>query len=165
MSRTLPRAGISSATSDEAERIRALVAFCDRVAWLLDDCLRIPGTRFRFGLDAIVGLVPLAGDALGLIVSAATMARAARSGVPKSLLMKMGRNIVIDFFGSLVPVFGDAFDAVFKAHRRNFDLLRKEYAPMLPAYRTRSGAPWPLRVLAAVLLALLSWWLWRLLVN
>lgn len=145
----------------EPARIRELVAFCDRIAWWLDDCLRIPGTRFRFGLDAIVGLVPLAGDALGFIVSALTLFRAARSGVPKPLLWKMGRNVAIDFFGSLMPVLGDAFDAVFKAHRRNFELLRREYAPMLPDYPKRARAPWLLRVVAALLIAGIGYGLWR----
>jgi len=149
------------ASSPDAAGARELVAFCDKVAWLLDDCLRIPGTRFRFGLDAIVGLVPLAGDAVGFVVSAATIAKAARAGVSKPLLWKMGRNVAIDFFGSLVPIFGDAFDAVFKAHRRNFELLRKEYAPMLPDYPQRRGPHWALRVLVALLLAGLGWWGWQ----
>lgn len=140
---------------------RALLAYCDRVAWLLDDCLRIPGTRFRFGLDAIVGLVPLAGDALGFALSAWTMVRAARAGVPRPLLWKMGRNVVIDFFGSLVPVFGDVFDAVFKAHRRNFELLRREYGAALPPAAAAKRASTPLRIAAALLFAAIGYGLWR----
>lgn len=147
---------------DSAEApMRELLAFCDRVAWLLDDCLRIPGTRFRVGLDAVVGLVPLAGDLLGFSVSALTLWRAARAGVPRALLLKMGRNVAIDFFGSLVPVFGDAFDAVFKAHRRNFELLRREYAPAMPVRSGGRRAPLLLRLLVAVLLGALAWWAWQ----
>lgn len=155
-----------SAASDPSEvPMRELLAFCDRVAWLLDDCLRIPGTRFRVGLDAVVGLVPLAGDLLGFGVSALTLWRAHRAGVPRALLLKMGRNVAIDFFGSLVPVFGDAFDAVFKAHRRNFELLRREYAPAMPMRAGGARAPLLLRVLVAVLLAGLAWGLWRWLAH
>ena len=151
-----------STASDPSEApMRELLAFCDRVAWLLDDCLRIPGTRFRVGLDAVVGLVPLAGDLLGFGVSSLTLWRAARAGVPRALLLKMGRNVAIDFFGSLVPVFGDAFDAVFKAHRRNFELLRREYAPAMPARDAGRRAPLMLRVIVAVLLAGFGWWAWR----
>lgn len=158
MSQIRPRATVP----DSAEApMRELLAFCDRVAWLLDDCLRIPGTRFRVGLDAVVGLVPLAGDLLGFSVSALTLWRAARAGVPRALLLKMGRNVAIDFFGSLVPVFGDAFDAVFKAHRRNFELLRREYAPAMPVRASGARAPLLLRLLVAVLLGALAWWAWQ----
>lgn len=158
-----PRSSLAPAGPDDPS-IAALLAFCDRVAWLLDDCVRIPGTRFRIGLDAVVGLVPLAGDLLGFSVSALTLWRAARAGVPRALLMRMGRNVAIDFFGSLMPVFGDAFDAVFKAHRRNFELLRREYAPEMPA-RTSARAPLLLRLLLALLLAGLAWGLWRWLAH
>ena len=160
-----PENAVPTTIESNPETARELVAFCDKVAWLLDDCLRIPGTRFRFGLDAIVGLVPLAGDALGFVVSAVTMVRASRAGVPKPLLLKMGRNVAIDFFGSLVPIFGDVFDTVFKAHRRNFELLRKEYAPMLPDYPQRRGAHWALRLLVALLLAAIGYALWHLLLR
>jgi len=116
----------------DAKRIRELVAFCNATAWWLDDCLRLPGTNFRLGLDAAVGLIPLAGDVLGFGVSALTMIRALRAGVPRALLMKMGRNVLIDAVGSFIPVIGDVFDTVFKAHRRNFALLREHYADQLP---------------------------------
>ncbi|MDB5987577.1 MAG: hypothetical protein JWR16_2630 [Nevskia sp.] len=145
----------------DSERIRALVRFCDKVAWWLDDCLRIPGTRFRFGLDAIVGVFPVAGDALGFAVSALTMARAARDGVPRSLLLKMGRNVVIDLIGSIVPVFGDVFDAAFKAHRRNVNLLRSHYAAQLPAEAPRRRAPWFVGALATLAVSALLWSAWR----
>ncbi len=147
----------------ERARIRALVGFCDQVAWWLDDCLRIPGTRFRFGLDAIVGVFPVAGDALGFAVSALTMARAARDGVPRSLLLKMGRNVVIDLVGSIVPVFGDVFDAAFKAHRRNVNLLRAHYAAQLPAEPARQRAPWFVGALATLAVSALIWAAWNLL--
>lgn len=145
-------------------RQRELLAFCDRVAWLLDDCLRIPGTRFRFGLDAVVGLVPLAGDLLGFAVSALTLLRAARAGVPRRLLWAMGRNVAIDFFGSLVPVFGDVFDAVFKAHRRNFELLRRAYGVAAPAGIAACSRALP-RLIAALVLAGIGWGVWRLLLH
>ena len=142
------------------EEVRALVAFVDKTAWWLDDCLRIPGTRFRFGLDAIVGLIPLAGDALAFGVSALTITRAARAGVPRGVLWRMARNVAIDFAGGLLPGLGDAFDAVFKSHRRNFDLLRKEYAPMLAPLAPRRQAPLWLRVAGAIGIAAIGYGLW-----
>lgn len=139
------------ASQPDPRALRELLDYCDRMAWWLDDGLRIPGTRFRIGIDAVIGLVPVAGDALGFAISGYSIWRAARAGVPRGLLLKMGRNVLIDFAASTVPVFGDAFDAVFKAHRRNFELLRREYAPAVQAQAPRGGTG--LRVLVAVLLA------------
>ncbi|MCX7060283.1 MAG: DUF4112 domain-containing protein [Gammaproteobacteria bacterium] len=143
-----------------AEKVRELVAFVDKTAWWLDDCLSIPGTRFRFGLDAIVGLIPFAGDALAFGVSALTITRAARAGVPRGVLLRMARNVAIDFAGGLVPGLGDVFDAVFKSHRRNFELLRKEYAPLLAPLTPRRQAPLWLRVAGALGVAAIGYGLW-----
>lgn len=143
-----------------AEKVRELVAFVDKTAWWLDDCLSIPGTRFRFGLDAIVGLIPFAGDALAFGVSALTITRAARAGVPRGVLLRMARNVAVDFAGGLVPGLGDVFDAVFKSHRRNFELLRKEYAPMLAPLTPRRQAPLWLRVAGALGVAAIGYGLW-----
>ena len=142
------------------EQVRALVAFVDKTAWWLDDCLSIPGTRFRFGLDAIVGLIPFAGDVLAFGVSALTITRAARVGVPRGVLFRMARNVAIDFAGGLLPGLGDVFDAVFKSHRRNFELLRKEYAPMLAPQPPRRQAPLWLRLAGAIGIALIGYGLW-----
>lgn len=147
-------------TGPAAEQVRDLVAFVDKTAWWLDDCLTIPGTRFRFGLDAIVGLIPLAGDALAFGVSALTITRAARAGVPRRVLFRMARNVAIDFAGGLVPGLGDVFDAVFKSHRRNFELLRKEYAPILAPPAPRRQAPLWLRVVGALGVAAIGYGLW-----
>ena len=155
------RAPLAATVDDDTERVRALVRFCDKVAWWLDDCLRIPGTGFRFGLDAIVGVVPIAGDALGFAVSVLTITRAARDGVPRGLLLKMGRNVVIDLLGSLLPVFGDVFDAAFKAHRRNVNLLRRHYAAQLPAEAPRRRAPWFVGALATLAVSALIWTCWQ----
>jgi len=143
-----------------AEKVRELVAFVDKTAWWLDDCLSIPGTRFRFGLDAIVGLIPFAGDALAFGVSALTITRAARAGVPRGVLLRMARNVAVDFVGGLVPGLGDVFDAVFKSHRRNFELLRKEYAPLLAPLTPRRQAPLWLRVAGALGVAAIGYGLW-----
>jgi len=145
----------------DPEKVRDLVAFVDKTAWWLDDCLSIPGTRFRFGLDAIVGLIPIGGDVLALGVSALTVTRAARAGVPRGVLFRMARNIALDFGGGLIPGLGDVFDAVFKSHRRNFELLRKEYAPMLAPLKPRRQAPLWLRLAGAIGVAAIGYGLWN----
>lgn len=156
MNRPLPTTGPSPQAASE------LVAFVDRTAWWLDDCLSIPGTRFRFGLDAVIGLLPVAGDVIAAAVSALTIARAARAGVPKRVLLTMARNVVVDFAGGLIPGLGDVFDAVFKSHRRNFELLRREYAAVLPPPAAgRETAPWWLKLVGAAGIAAIGYGLWH----
>lgn len=98
----------------------------NRLAWLLDNSIRVPGTQIRFGLDGLIGLVPGIGDAAGAIVSSHILTQAAQLGAPKSLLMKMGVNIGIDAILGIIPGVGDLSDFVWKANHRNV-LLLNEY--------------------------------------
>ena len=98
----------------------------NRLAWLLDNSIRIPGTQIRFGLDGLIGLVPGIGDAAGAIVSSHILTQAAQLGAPKSLLIKMGVNIGIDAILGIIPGVGDLSDFVWKANHRNV-LLLNEY--------------------------------------
>ena len=90
---------------------------------LLDSAIGIPGTKFRFGLDPILGLIPGAGDFLGTALSAYLVVEAARLGVPKETLVKMVSNIVLESAVGTVPVIGDLFDAAWKANTKNFELV------------------------------------------
>ena len=103
----------------------ARVARLRRLAVLLDDSIPIPGTRFRIGVEAIVGLFPGAGDLAGGAFSLYILLQAARMGVPKPLLVRMATNLVVDVVVGAVPVLGDLFDAGFKANMRNLDLLER----------------------------------------
>ncbi len=94
-----------------------------RLAWWLDAAFRVPGTRFRVGLDAIVGLIPVAGDAAGLALSAYILAEAARLRVPAPVLARMAANVAVETLVGLVPFLGDLFDAAWKANERNVALL------------------------------------------
>jgi hypothetical protein len=95
----------------------------DMLAHVLDDWLRIPGTSIRFGLDAIVGLVPAIGDVLGGLASCILLVAAWFRGVPYVTLMRMAVNIGIEVLVGTVPLLGDAFDVAWKANRRNYKLL------------------------------------------
>lgn len=97
----------------------------DKLSWWLDQSFRVPGTRFRFGLDALIGLVPFAGDAVGLGLSLWVMREAHQCGAPRPLLLRMGGNALMDALAGFVPVVGDVFDFFFKANRRNAELLRE----------------------------------------
>ena len=106
-------------SADAAARLARL----RRLAWLLDGQFGIPGTRFRFGINSLFGLAPVAGDvALGL-VSLVIVWEARRMGAPPALLARMLANIGIEVAGGAVPVLGDLFDMAFKANLRNLALL------------------------------------------
>ena len=113
-------------TTDTIETLDpARVERLRRLAVLLDDSIPIPGTRFRIGVESIIGLIPGAGDLAGGAFSLYILLQAARMGVPRPLLVRMGTNLVIDVVVGAVPVLGDLFDAGFKANLRNLALLER----------------------------------------
>ena len=120
------------------------------VVRMLDDLVPIPGTRFRFGLDPLIGLVPGAGDVAGALLSGYALLVAARLGAPPAVLVRMVGNIAIDTVVGAIPVVGDAFDFGWKSNRRNLALLeRYERAPAAVARGSRA-------ILVLALLALLA---------
>jgi len=96
-----------------------------RIENLLDEAFRVPGTRVRFGLDGIVGLVPGFGDVLAGLLSLVIPIAAWTRGVPYVTLLRMAVNIGIGVLVGTIPVFGDIFDIAWKANRRNYRLLRQ----------------------------------------
>jgi Domain of unknown function (DUF4112) len=92
---------------------------------LLDHAFRIPGTNYRFGLDAILGLVPGLGDALGGALSAFVIYHAARMGASKATLTRMIGNVIVDTVVGGIPLLGDLFDFGWKANTRNLALLEQ----------------------------------------
>lgn len=93
------------------------------VAIVMDELIAFPHTRFKFGLDPIIGLVPGIGDTASAIVSALVLIQAARRGLPKILLARMSLNILINEIVGIVPGLGDAFSFWFKSNKRNYQLL------------------------------------------
>ena len=108
------------------------------LARLLDEAVRLPGTRIGVGLDALIGLIPGFGDLAGGAMSAYVLLTAARLGVPKAVLGRMLVNLGTDALVGAVPLLGDLFDIGFKANSRNVRLL--EDALELPAQTRRSSA-------------------------
>lgn len=97
----------------------------ERLAWLMDDLFRVPVLGWRFGLDALIGLVPGLGDTSTALVSFYMFAAAVRYRVPKITILRMALNIVIDYAFGSVPVVGDFADAWWKSNKKNLDLLRR----------------------------------------
>ena len=100
------------------------IARIDALATLMDTAFLIPGTEIRFGLDALIGLVPGIGDAITTIISLFIVSEARALGAPPWLIARMIANVALDGFVGAVPLVGDAFDVAFRANRRNMALLR-----------------------------------------
>jgi len=105
---------------------------------LLDEAFRIPGTRIRFGIDGIIGLVPGLGDVLAGILSLVIPLAAWIRGVPYVTLVRMAVNLGIGVLVGTIPIFGDAFDIAWKANRRNYRLLER----YLGAPRSHTWKDW-----------------------
>jgi hypothetical protein len=97
----------------------------DRLGWLMDDLFRVPVLGWRFGLDALIGLIPGLGDTTTSLVSFYILAAAVRYRVPKITLLRMGFNIGIDYLVGSLPIVGDLADAWWKSNQMNLALLRK----------------------------------------
>jgi hypothetical protein len=129
----------------QLERLRTM-------ARLLDSAVTIPGTRYRFGLDALIGLIPGIGDAIGAILSTYLIFHAARLGAPRSTLVRMMANVGLDTIVGEIPLLGDLFDVGWKSNTRNLALLEEHLRQPIVA---RSGSRRVLLLLGAGLLVLL----------
>ena len=132
------------------------------LARLLDRSFRIPGTSIRFGLDPILGLLPVGGDVAAAVGSGYILYVAWRTGAPAPMLRRMLVNVAVDTLVGSVPVVGDLFDAGWKANSRNVGMLEG----WLGETPTRSAhSPAVLVGIVAVLALLvggvvaLFWWL------
>ncbi len=94
-----------------------------QISHLLDNAIPIPGTKYRIGLDPILGLIPGGGDVIGSIFAGYVVFKSAQMGVPQETLVKMAANIVFDTVAGTVPVAGDLLDFAWKANVKNIELL------------------------------------------
>lgn len=96
----------------------------DQYATWLDSKFKIPGTNIRFGLDALIGLIPGAGDILSYGMSSALVIVMAKNGASPMVLIRMIGNIILDVLIGILPIVGDLFDVWYKANRRNVQLYQ-----------------------------------------
>lgn len=108
----------SQRTASTLKRLR-------RISYVLDNAIPIPGTKFRFGIDPILGFIPGGGDTVSAFFAAYIVWEAATLGLPKPILMRMFSNILYDTFAGSIPVAGDLFDVAWKANARNVALLEE----------------------------------------
>jgi hypothetical protein len=115
------RAALVPARAERADVERSL----DQLSRVMDGLFRIPGTGWRIGLDALVGLIPGVGDFATTAVSLYILAAGVRYRVPKVTLLRMASNIAVDYLLGSVPIVGDLFDAAWKSNQMNVELLKR----------------------------------------
>jgi Domain of unknown function (DUF4112) len=99
----------------------------EQLAHWLDSLFEIPGIRVRFGIDALLGLLPGVGDTASALASVYILQAASRFGVSRITLARMTLNVVIDLLVGAIPLVGDLFDVYWKANRKNVELLRRHF--------------------------------------
>lgn len=97
----------------------------DRLGWIMDDLFRVPVIGWRFGLDALIGLIPGFGDTSTALVSFYILVSAVRYRVPKITLLRMAMNIALDYVIGSLPLVGDFADVFWKSNQKNIALLRE----------------------------------------
>lgn len=135
------------AISKNVDNARAL-------ARVLDTAIGIPGTKLRVGLDALLGLVPGAGDAVSAALSGYIILAAARAGASRPVLLRMVGNVIVDTVVGSIPVLGDLFDVAFRANSRNVALLDR--VTVDPARVDRGSRRLGVIVVAILVLVLLG---------
>lgn len=118
--------------SASLQRLRSLAHF-------LDNAIAIPGTRFRVGIDPLIGLLPGGGDLVTAAFSVYIVWEAARLGLPRATVTKMVSNLVLDTVAGSVPVVGDLLDVTWKANSKNVALLEAHLAAPAPQKRADRG--------------------------
>ncbi len=113
--------GISFGALTREQRFARL----DALSKLLDVAFVLPGTNIRYGIDGLVGLIPVFGDLLTTAISLWIVREARSLGAPKHVVARMLGNVALDGVVGLVPFVGDAFDVLFRANIRNMRLLKK----------------------------------------
>ncbi|WP_088843642.1 DUF4112 domain-containing protein [Hymenobacter gelipurpurascens] len=110
-------------TFDQDKRL----LWVERISHLLDSQFRVPGTTWRFGLDPLMGLIPVVGGLPSLAISGVLILTMMRHGASGNLVMRMVINVVLDTLIGAIPVLGNIFDFAYKANDRNVRLLRRHY--------------------------------------
>jgi len=139
------------------DRPRGL-AEIEALAWLLDNSIPVPGTGGRrFGIDALIGFVPVVGDLVSGGIGLFVVWRGSRLGMPRIVVARMLANSAIDIAIGAIPFIGDAFDLWFKANTRNLAIIRRH----LEEPDTSTRRDWLTLVgligLLVVIVALLGW--------
>lgn len=139
------------ATSNKVKKL-------DKLAWVLDSSIRVPGTSWRIGLDGLIGLVPGIGDLTAGALSSYILLQAVRLGVAPTVVMRMVLNILLETVIGVIPVVGDLFDFAFRANLRNVRLMQAYLERPEPVTR-RSALTVFLVIFGIIALLIFAVWL------
>ncbi len=123
----------------------------ENLASVLDDIFRFPGTNIRFGLDALLGIIPGLGDVLTGLASLLMIFSAWERGVPRGTIGRMLANIAIDSAVGSIPLAGDLFDVAWKSNRKNYEILMRAKRED----RAQTIKDWLFLIVAAIMVAVL----------
>ncbi len=112
-------------SSVQSTHTKGELRWIEHASYILDNSIRVPGTNFRFGLDPIIGLVPVVGELVTFGMSALLVWTLRRHGASGKLILRMVWNIVLDAIVGSIPLVGNLIDFGFKANQRNIQLLRE----------------------------------------
>jgi hypothetical protein len=133
----------------------------EQIAYLLDERFRIPGTNFRFGLDPLLNLIPVAGDLSGFVLSSALILTMAKNGASGKIVALMAINAILDATIGAIPIIGQIFDFFFKANSKNIKLLREHYEE--GRHQGSGKSVWITAIIVLILLFILVLFLvWKL---
>jgi hypothetical protein len=134
------------------------------VTKVMDTIFRVPGTKFRFGVNPLIGFIPVIGDQIDAAISTAVLFRSVRHRLPKIVLARMALNVLVNALFQGIPVVGDLFTFFFKANRLNYQLLEKHAGTGKPVTRgdwifvgAMIGATFFIAISLSVLLIYLVW--------
>ena len=106
---------------------------------LLERAFHLPGTKYRIGLDSVVGLVPVLGDVITAAMGAWLIWEAKNLGMSRFHLARMAGNVAFDTLVGAIPLAGDAFDLLFRSNTRNLKIVRRWLDKHHPHTRTIEG--------------------------
>ncbi|MBL9158365.1 MAG: DUF4112 domain-containing protein [Verrucomicrobiales bacterium] len=119
-----------------------------KMSWLLDECIRVPGTSLRFGLDPLLGLIPYGGETVATIFGTMILGEAGKKGLPVGTLARMGGNMIVNAAIGAIPVVGDLFSFWFKSNTRNYHLLNTYLES--PDGAEAAGGWWPIVLICGI---------------
>ncbi|MES1213269.1 MAG: DUF4112 domain-containing protein [Singulisphaera sp.] len=141
-------------TNSPSTTVDQRIGHLQRLADWMDTAFEVPGTSIRFGLDALIGLLPGFGDTITSLISIYIIGVASSMGVPRATLVRMATNVAIDWLLGIVPLAGDVFDVYWKANQMNVAILRQHLAGSVSERRRAGRADWLVTGLVALLLFL-----------
>jgi hypothetical protein len=94
-----------------------------KISWLLDECIKVPGTSIRFGLDPIIGLLPYGGETVASLIGLVILGDARKKGLPIKSIARMGGNMLVNAGVGTIPILGDLFSVWFKSNSRNYQMI------------------------------------------